>query len=85
MNEDELSRVRTVKDAHERELLRKPNVVGVGIGRKRRGGETTGQLSIIVSVSQKVPADSLEPDEVIPSDLEGIPVDVQEVGTLRAF
>lgn len=85
MNEDELSRVRTVKAAHERELLRKPNVVGVGIGRKRRGGETTGQLSIIVSVSQKVPADSLEPDEVIPSDLEGIPVDVQEVGTLRAF
>lgn len=85
MNDEELSRVRTVKATHERELLQKPNVVGVGIGRRKKAGKSTGELSIVVSVSQKVPVDRLEPDEVIPSDLEGVPVDVQEVGTLHAF
>jgi len=84
MSEEELARVRAVKAAYEQELMQKPNVVGVGIGMRRRGGRSTGELSIVVSVTRKVPPEKLLPQDVIPRELEGVPVDVQEVGLLRA-
>jgi hypothetical protein len=82
---DELERLRAVKAAHESELMRKANVVGVGIGLDQRGGEPTGRPAIVVSVTRKVPASQLAPGDVIPRELEGVPVDVQIVGELRAF
>jgi len=85
MNQEELERVRTVKQAYERELLQKPNVVGVGIGLRTRGGQLTDELGIVVSVTKKQPLDLLEADDLIPTELEGVPVDVQEVGVLRAL
>lgn len=83
MNSDELARVREVKEAHEKELLQKPNVVGVGIGMRMQGGQMTDELGIVVSVTHKIPLDGLDPTDVIPSELEGVPVDIQEIGTLR--
>ncbi|HEC34394.1 MAG TPA: hypothetical protein ENI37_06725 [Chloroflexi bacterium] len=85
MDETELTRIRAIKAAHEMELLRKANVVGVGIGLRKRGGQSTGELSIIVSVTRKVPLESLPPQDMIPRELDGVPVDVQVVGTLRAL
>jgi hypothetical protein len=85
MSEREMNRVRAVKAAYEKELLRKANVVGVGIGLRRRGGQSTGELSIVVSVTHKVPLEELDPRDVIPRELEGVPVDVQAVGVLRAL
>jgi hypothetical protein len=82
---DELERLRAVKAAYESELMRKANVVGVGIGLDQRGGESTGRPVIVVSVTHKVPASQLAPGDVIPHELEGVPVDVQVVGELRAF
>ena len=84
MNQEELDRVRAVKQTYERELLLKPNVVGVGIGLRTRGGLPTDELGIVVSVTQKQPLDLLDADDLIPTELEGVPVDVQEVGVLRA-
>lgn len=83
--ETEMIRVRAVKAAYEKELLRKANVVGVGIGLRRQGGQPTGELSIVVSVTHKVPLEELDPQDVIPRELEGVPVDVQAVGRLRAL
>lgn len=83
--ETEMIRVRAVKAAYEKELLRKANVVGVGIGLRRQGGRPTGELSIVVSVTHKVPLEELDPQDVIPRELEGVPVDVQAVGRLRAL
>lgn len=74
-----------VKQAHERNLLRKNNVVGVGIGKKMVGGKQTDQNCITVMVSQKVPIQALSKDDVIPREIEGIVTDVVQVGTLRAF
>jgi len=85
VNEAELARVRAVKDAHEKELLRKANVVGVGIGLRRRGGRPTDELAIIVSVTRKVSHGELDPEDVVPRELDGVPVDVRVVGTLRAL
>jgi len=81
----ELDRVRAVKSAHEAELMRKANVVGVGIGLRRRNGEVTGEPAIVVSVTHKVPRSQLAPTDVVPDQIEGVPVDVQAVGRLRAL
>ncbi len=82
---EELERLRTVKAAHEAGLMCKANVVGVGIGLEQQGGEPTGRPVIVVSVTRKSPASQLAPGDVIPGELEGVPVDVQVVGELRAF
>jgi hypothetical protein len=82
---EELERLRAVKAAHEAELMRKTNVVGVGIGFRRRNGKLTDDAVIVVSVKQKLPASQIAPNDVIPRELDGVPVDVQAVGELRAL
>ncbi|MGQ9708880.1 MAG: hypothetical protein ACUVXE_00180 [Anaerolineae bacterium] len=81
----EVARIRAVKAAHEAELMRKANVVGVGIGLRQRNGQYTGELAIVVSVTHKVLLDELDPGDVIPREIDGVPVDVQAVGALRAL
>jgi hypothetical protein len=85
IQDQELEHLRAVKAAYEANLMRKANVVGVGIGLRQREGKPTGEPAIVVSVTHKVPPSQLAPDDVIPRELEGIPVDVQAVGRLRAL
>jgi len=82
---DEIARIRAVKAAHEAELMRKANVVGVGIGLRQRDGKYTGELALIVSVTHKVPPEELDAEDLVPQEIDGVPVDVQAVGTLRAL
>jgi hypothetical protein len=85
VSDEELERLRAVRATYEADLMRKANVVGVGIGLKKVDGEQTGEPAIVVSVIRKLPSPQLEPDDVIPDELDGVPVDVQAVGDLRAF
>jgi hypothetical protein len=73
-----------VKQVYEDELLSKPNVVGVAIGYSQTGGQTTDKLALVVMVTNKVPQTTLNPEDQIPISLEGIPIDVQEVGEITA-
>lgn len=82
--QDASERARQVKNAHLAELMAKANVVGVGIGYLRRGGIKTDQVGLVVMVSRKIPRDRLSARDVIPEEIDGVPVDVQEVGELRA-
>jgi hypothetical protein len=82
---DELERLRVVKEQYEADLMQKPNVVGVGIGLRQRAGELTDEPVIVVSVTDKKPAFLMTPEDVIPAELDGVPVDVQAVGKLKAF
>jgi len=75
--------VAAVQARHQQELLRYPNVVGVATGTPTRGGRPTGETGLLVLVSRKVPASELEPDELLPSEIEGVPVDVVEAGQIR--
>jgi acetone carboxylase gamma subunit len=77
--------VKSVKEAHERELLAKQNVVGCGVGYKFVDGKRTDKLAIVVMVRKKTPEGLLELEEIIPGEIDGVPVDVQEVGELRVF
>jgi len=83
--EEQLRRLRAVKATYESALLHKANVVGVGIGFRQSGQTLTDEPAIVVSVTHKVPRSQLDPEDVIPRELEGLPVDVQAVGELRAF
>ncbi len=72
-----------VKQRYEMTLLAKANVVGVGVGFRQRGGESTGHIAIIVLVTHKVPRAQLEPEDLLPSEIEGVPVDVHVVGEIE--
>jgi hypothetical protein len=84
-SQEAIVRAQAVKAKYERELMRKPNVVGVGIGFREQAGQATDQVCIVVSVRVKVPLDQLAPKDVIPNVLEGVQVDVKATGTLRAL
>lgn len=77
--------VRRAKHNYAHDLLYKQNVVGVGLGYKVRGGQNTGEISVIVSVTRKVPATALPPGDLVPPTLDDIKTDVVETGVLRAL
>ncbi len=84
-NEERLVQIEAVKSRYEAELMRKANVVGVGVGLRQVSGLITDDPAVVVSVTQKVPLSQLDPHDIIPRELDGVPVDVQIVGELRAF
>jgi hypothetical protein len=85
MSEQAMQRVLEVKRRHEQELLRKANVVAVGVGYCTRGGVQTKEVGIVVSVKKKVPRSALNPKDLIPAKVEDVPVDVVETGPIRAL
>lgn len=63
------------------ELMQYPHVVGVGIGMRQQDGEYTNELSLIVMVDEKLPIAQLTPESILPTELDGVKVDVQETGS----
>lgn len=61
-------------------LLALPGVTGVGVGGRVRAGRATGELVLKVYVERKRPVAELNPDEVLPTEIEGYGVDVGEAG-----
>lgn len=82
--DERLRRAQAVRQAHQAELLRLPNVVGVGLGLRQRRGISTSRVALVVMVSRKVPLAQLTPDERIPGEIDGVEVDVQEMGEVMA-
>ena len=64
--------------------MSKPNVVGVGVGLRYTKGRRTDDVALVVMVSQKVPEIQLAEGDRIPREIEGVPVDVKEVGKIEA-
>lgn len=82
---DDEARIAQIRARHEAVLLRYPNVVGVDQGLKISGGEPTGVRCIIVYVTTKVPPDQLPAHDLLPTELDGVPVDVVETGPIEAL
>jgi hypothetical protein len=70
--------IEALRQKYEDQLMRLPNVTGVGIGEK------AGKEVIKVFVTHKVPESSLRPQEVVPRSLEGTETDVEEIGFVMA-
>ncbi|MCK5634378.1 MAG: hypothetical protein KAI06_04800 [Anaerolineales bacterium] len=73
-----------VQEKYEEALLNRANVEGVGVGLRMRAGELTDEVVLVVMVTRKVPRAQLAPDDFVPSEIEGVPVDIQEIGHVRA-
>jgi hypothetical protein len=76
--------VKAVKQQYQQDLMGKPNVVGVGVGYKIVGGEMTETPCVIVFVRQKVAAQSLSAEQLVPAQIEGVATDVIESGPIFA-
>ena len=70
--------IEAVLRRHEDDLLAYPNVNAVAIG------ERAGSPVIKVMVARKLPEASLQPNEILPKELEGYPLDVEEIGEIAA-
>ena len=79
------NRILEVMQAHKGELLTKPNVVGVAVGFRQVEGKSTETLALVVMVDHKIPENLLTPEQQIPVTIEGIPIDVQEIGEISAY
>lgn len=84
-NEAQMAKAASIQARYSDRLLQLPHVVGVGIGYMKVGDQLTNQVALIVMVDQKVAASELRSNEMIPKQIEDIPIMVQEVGSLRAF
>jgi hypothetical protein len=86
MNQNQaIEQVTKIKAHYEKELMKLANVIGVGIGFKYKKGQPTDEVALVVNVSQKKPLTDLSKQDIIPSELEGVLVDVQEVGKIKAL
>lgn len=70
--------IESVRRKYENDLMRLPNVTGVGIG------EREGKEVLKVFVTRKVPDSELKAGEVVPKALNGYEIDVEEIGAVTA-
>lgn len=68
-----------------KQLLKKKNVVSVGIGTKKRGGVDTGIEAVVIGVRKKMPIADLKKSDIVPEMVDGKVSDVVEVGELKAL
>jgi hypothetical protein len=61
------------------------NVVGVGIGEKISDGKQTGALAVKFFVRMKYSKLDLGAKDLLPKAVDGLPTDVEEVGTFKRF
>ncbi len=90
-----IEEIRELKDALRDELLSHPDVHSIGIGYRKRGGQRTDELCLIVTVQKKLPENALSAGRTIPKELHyfsklrdrdiGVPVDVEESGIAEPY
>lgn len=76
-SESDLERARQISRANSDMLLSKPNVVAVGVGYRE---ESQTDLVIVVMVERKLSRTALAEDDLVPNEIDGLPVEVRVVG-----
>lgn len=76
-------RLSTILSQHEAALMNFPNVIGVAEGIRTKGGKPTGESCLVVYVSRKIPKSKLRKKEILPREVDGLPIDVVEVGRVE--
>jgi len=85
MDDAAIQKALAVKARYEARLMQMANVVGVGVGLRERGGQLTDEIVLVINVTRKLPRRQLAPQDLIPAEIEGVPVDVRETGQIRAL
>lgn len=65
-------------------ILSFPNVKAVGIGPKISNDKSTGEMAIKIFVLKKVSKNQLTNQDILPTELDGYPTDVDELVPLKA-
>jgi hypothetical protein len=73
-----------VKKNFESRIMAMANVVGMGVGLVQRKGEQLQEVGLIVFVTHKLPRSMLAEADMVPREIEGVPVEVRAVGELKA-
>lgn len=74
-----------MQEKYGEQLMALPNVVGTAVGLRKRQGQFTDQVALVVMVERKLPRARLATAELVPQELEGVPVDVLETGAFRSL
>ena len=77
------AKISKVLKQSEARLLKKSNVVGVGIGEKIKDGRHTGRMSLKVYVEKKVVKERLSKQDLVPPLIAEVETDVEEIGRIR--
>ena len=80
----EYGTLKTALAEHRDRLLGKQQVVATGIGYKTTADGKTADLSIVCSVTKKEAISKLRGSDIVPKNVDGVPTDVIETGTIRA-
>ncbi len=83
--EQQTQRAIRMQEKYNEQLMALPNVVGTAVGLRKRQGQFTDQVALVVMVARKLPHASLAPAELVPRELEGVPVDVLETGAFHSI
>jgi len=78
-----MNRYLSALNKYRRKLLSLKNVVGVGVGYKQVGDNTTGQPAFIIYVEKKLPAPDLPRSHIVPKQVDGLDTDVVEIGVVK--
>ena len=84
MNTKEIYRALATKRAVRVDLLRHPDVVGIGVGPKEIENTVTNETAIKLYVRRKKKEKSLDESRLLPEKLENHRTDVVEIAPLRA-
>jgi hypothetical protein len=76
--ETKIQRVRELKEKFGKKLRKYPNVTGLGVGYKEKRGKRTATIALRIYVEKKVPKKELRAKDVLPTMIEGMPLDVIE-------
>lgn len=77
------AKISKVLKRSETKLLKKSNVVGVGIGEKIKDGKRTGRTCLKVYVEKKIAKEKLSTQDLVPPLISEVETDVVEVGKIR--
>ena len=87
---DRLTKAQLALFQNRETLRRLPHVLGTGAGYRRRNGNVTSELSVVVYVDRKVSSESLQPVATVPTRVDGpdgirVRTDVVEIGVPELF
>jgi hypothetical protein len=81
----EIREISELRKTNQSAMLKKRNVVGVGVALKETAGQKTSDLSLTVLVHEKMAKQDISDNDMIPAAIDGIPTDVVRVGKVVAF
>ncbi|MBZ0303828.1 MAG: hypothetical protein K8J31_29070 [Anaerolineae bacterium] len=83
ISSEHMAHVKAVQEKYIQDLMRKPHVVGVSVGRASSDANDP-ELALVVLVDKHVANDRLPPEDQIPSSLDGVRVIIRKTGGFTA-